>query len=257
MWAGDNAHICTFLNQLGGPGAPRTRQVSANELEGLNTPGALFYQSAQGQARHILDFGTFTPHGGPTVLACNAKTNRAVVAQSFVAELMPIEVVRLADGHVIGTGPRRPSSGPAGVIVSQDGTLVGLGSSVGYGSGPGASFTVYRLPSNEVVRQIAGGGIDAFSSDDTRLVIAEDVGNSSERQHYQLIDLANGATLWSADMSPGTVWTRPGTGDFLIASRTWEPSKTRPNGNDPFEDVWIVSADGSARLILKHASPIE
>src|SRR5437899_2459645 len=66
-----------------------------------------------------------------------------------------------------------------------------------------------------------------------------------------------GPSIWNAVLSPGTVLTRPGTGDFLVASRTHELSRTRVNSTDTFEDVWLVSADGSARILLKHAAPLQ
>src|SRR5919204_5410765 len=86
-WAGDDAHLCAFLNQLGGPGRPRERWISANIMEGLSTPGALFYESVAGASRKLLDYGAFGPHGGPAVLACSASNDRAVIGGSFVGTL--------------------------------------------------------------------------------------------------------------------------------------------------------------------------
>ena len=257
IWAGDDAHLCTFLNELVGPGAPRMRQVSAGQFEGIDTPGALFYESTTCGARRLLGYGQFGPHGGPAVIACSAANDRAVIAQSFVADLSSLQIIRLSDGQVTARGPSQPSSGPGGVVVSADGTLAGVGSTGGISVGGGGdAFTVFRLPGNAMVAHITGGGIEAFSADDTRALIVEDVGGSNEHRTYQLIDLATSRSLWSAVLSPGTVLARPGTGDFLVASRTYEPSLTRTNSNDPFEDVWLVSASGAARLLLKHAVPL-
>lgn len=255
-WAGDGAHLCAFLNHLGGPGGTRTRQLSANSFESIATPATLFYESVSGGTRSLLDYGEFAPHGGPAVLACSAANDRAVIGGSFVASLSGLEMIRLSDGHVVSQQLGGAHRGPDGTLVSPDGTLLALGSTGGV-SMPGAdAFTVFRLPGNDVVAQISGSGIEAFSADDTRLLTVEDVGGSNEHRRYQVIDLASGRSIWSAVLSPGTVLTRPGSGDFLVASRTHEPSPTRANGLDPFEDVWLVSADGSAHLLLKHASPL-
>jgi hypothetical protein len=256
IWAGDGEHLCSFLNQLGGPGLPRTRQLSANSFETIATPATFFYESVSGETRRLLDYGEFAPHGGPAIVACSAANDRAVIGGSFVASLSGLEMIRLSDGHVVSKQLGGAHRGPDGTLVSPDGTLLALGSTGGV-SMPGAdAFTVFRIPGNEIVAQIAGSGIEAFSADDTRLLTVEDVGGSNEHRRYQVIDLASGRSIWSAVLSPGTVLTRPRSGDFLVASRTHEPSRTRANGLDPFEDVWLVSADGSAHLLLKHASPL-
>jgi hypothetical protein len=255
-WAGDNLHLCTFLNHLGGPGKTRRRQISPNSFEGLATPGTLFYESVTGVTRKVLDYGSFGPHGGPAVLACSAENDRAVVGGSFVGSLSGLAMIRLSDGHVISTTLGGAHAGADGTVVSSDATLLALGSSGGVSMPGKDAFTVFRLPGNDVVAQARGSGIERFSADDTKALTVEDIGGSNEHRRYQIIDLATGKAIWAATLSPGTVLTRPGMGDFLVASRIYEPSLTRSNGADPFEDVWLVSANGSARLVLKHASPL-
>jgi hypothetical protein len=179
-----------------------------------------------------------------------------VIGGSFVATISGLTLVRLSDGHVISQQLGQAHAGPDGTLVSPDASLLALGSTGGV-SMPGAdAFTIFRIPGNEVVAQIAGSGIEAFSADDTRVLTVEDIGGSNEHRQYQVIDIATGRSTWNAVLSPGTVLTRPGSGDFLVASRSHEPSRTRANGLDPFEDVWLVAADGSAHLLLKHASPL-
>ena len=256
-WAGDGVHLCTFLNHLGGPGQPRTRQLSANSFEGIDTPATLFYESVSGERRRLLDYGEFGPHGGPAVLACNAAKDRAVIGGSFVGSISGLAMIRLSDGHAISQQLGAAHRGPEGTLVSPDASLLALGSTGGVSMPGGDAFTVFRIPSNEVVAQIAGSGAEAFSADDTKVLTVEDVGGSNEHRQYQVIDLATGRSIWSAVLSPGTVLTRPGTGDFLVASRTHELSRTRVNSTDTFEDVWLVSADGSARILLKHAAPLQ
>jgi hypothetical protein len=257
VWAGDNAHICIFLNTLGGPGAPRTRQISANVLEGIGTPGSLFYQEVGQQPRRVLDYGSFGDQSGPAVLACSAKTDRAVIVETFVARASNLQVVRLSDGLVIYRGAGVSPGQPGGLVASEDGTLLAMGSTVSNSNGQGQdSFVVYRIPGDQVVARIAGGGAVAFSSDDTRVLTVQYLGGGTQSAEYQVIDLATQESIWSAAISPGTVMTRPGSADFLVASRTWEPSRTRSNGSDPFEDVWLVPAIGAARLLLMHAAPL-
>jgi hypothetical protein len=257
VWAGDNVHVCTFLNTLGGPGAPRRQKLSANEYESDATPASLFYQDVGGRTRRVLDYGSFGDHGGPAVLACSAKTDRAVIVGTFIARSSNLEVVRLSDGTVLYKGNGMPPAQPGGIVASADGTLLAVGSTASVWNGQGRdSFVVYRVPGDQVVARITGGGAVAFSSDDSRVLTVEYVNGGSQSGRYRVIDLATQVTTWSALMSPGTVMTRPGSGDFLVASRTWEPSLNRPNGNDPFEDVWVVPAGGESRVLLEHAAPL-
>jgi hypothetical protein len=46
-------------------------------------------------------------------------------------------------------------------------------------------------------------------------------------------------------------WRAAGGSHEREASKTWQ------NGNDPFEDVWLVPANGIARLLLQHVVPVE
>jgi hypothetical protein len=257
-WAGDNAHLCAFLNRIGGSPGYAPRQLGPNTFENYATPGTLFYESVDGSTRRVLDYGQFGSHGGPTVLACSAANDRAVVGGSFVAQVSGLEVIRLSDGKVVGLGPSRSPTGTEGVTVSADARLIALGSAGGISVAGGADgFSVYRLPDNTKIAHITGGGLRAFSADDTRALIVEDVGGSNERQRYQLIDLATSRSLWSAVLSPGIVLSRPGSGDFLVGSTTRELSATRANAYDSFEDLWLIAADGSARLLLKRVSPVQ
>jgi hypothetical protein len=256
-WAGDDAHLCTFLNELGGPGRTRERWLSPNVMEGLSTPGALFYESVTGTSHKLLDYGAFGPHGGPAVLACSAPADRAVIGGSFVATLSGLTMVRLSDGHVISQSLGGSHLGPDGTLVSKDGTLLALGSTGGI-TQPGLDgFTVFRIPGNQVVAEINGLRIEAFSADGAQVLTVEDVGWTNEHRRYQVIDLTTLRTLWTSPvLSPGDVRSRPGTGDFLIGSWTYEAS-TDPNGAaHPFEDLWLVPAEGPARLLLRHVAPL-
>jgi len=197
-WAGDNTHVCAFLNTIGGPGRPRERQVSANEFEGIDTPGALYYEQVTGDSRQLLAYGQFGPHGGPAVLACSAGKDRAVIGGSFVATLCGLTMVRLSDANVLSSSLGGSHVGPDGTVVSADATLLALGSTGGV-SQPGAdAFTVFQIPSNRVVTQISGSGIEAFSADDSRVLTVADVNGSNVQRRYQLVELSTGREIGRA-----------------------------------------------------------
>ena len=178
VWAGDNAHLCTFFNRLGGPGQTRTRQVSANSYEGIDTPATLFYESVSGETRRLLDYGEFGSHSGPVVLACSGAKDRAVIGGSFVGSISGVAMIRLSDGQVTSQQLGTAHRGPDGTLVSADASLLALGSTGGVSMPGGDAFTVFRIPSNEVVAQIAGSGAEAFSADDSKVLTVEDIGGS-------------------------------------------------------------------------------
>ena len=256
-WAGDDEHICGFRNEKGGPGAPRVRSISSTESQGLDTPAWLFEQAVGGPSKRLMQYGAFASHGGPEVLSCDAPADRVVVGQTFVAHQSGIELLRLSDGRVLYQLAPPHSAQPDGVVVAADGALLAEGSTASLSTGTGNSFTVLRIPQGTTVAHVSGGGVVAFSGDDTRVLTVEYLNGGNQSGRYQVVDLATSRVTWTATLSPGTHVTRLGSGDFLVASRTYAPSTSRPGGNDPFEDVWIVPASGPARLVLKHAIPLE
>ncbi|HEV2033248.1 MAG TPA: hypothetical protein VGU71_03465 [Candidatus Dormibacteraeota bacterium] len=179
-----------------------------------------------------------------------------MIAQTFVAQQSSIEVLDLSNGHLLYSFAQSQAAQPDGVVVSEDGSLLAEGSTASTWNG-NDSFVVHRLPGGAVVTQIGGGGAVAFSSDNTRVLTVQYLNGSNQAGMYRVVDLATSRVVWSAVMSPGTHLTRPGGGDFLIASWTYEPSTSRPNGADSFEDVWLVPTDGSARMLLKHVVPVD
>jgi hypothetical protein len=192
------------------------------------------------------------------VLACSAANDRAVIGGSFVATMGGLTMVRLSDGKIISRTLGGAHGGAAGTLLSADGTLMAQGSTGGQSSGGYDAFTVFRIPSNQVVAEITGSGIVAFSADGTRALTVQWVGDGDEQGQYAVIELATGRTLWSSILSPGSFLTRPGSGDFLVASRTHVANPSRPtDAATSYEDVWLVSADGSARKLLTHAVPLE
>ncbi len=253
-WAGDNTHICTFLNTLGGPGASQERKISANASEGRSPDASLFLEEAiTGQVRRVVDFGSFGEHGGPQVLACDAAADRAVITETFVGMQSSPQVVGLSNGQLLYEQGTQTPGPPVGLVASEDGSLLAEGSTA---SLFGDTFLVRAIPAGNVIAHISGGGAVAFSGDNTRVLTVQYLNGSSESGKYQVIELATGRVVWSAVLSPGTVLTRPHSSDFLVASSVWENPPPGSNTRKRFEDVWLVPATGSARLVLKHSSQI-
>jgi hypothetical protein len=196
----------------------------------------------------VAGHGAFTSHGGPSVLACDAEADRAVVFESFTGS--NIRMLRLSDGEVIYQHPETR----AGVLVSRDGSLLAEGATSGHTQG--TSFVVYRIPSGEEVARIAEGGIVAFSDDNSRVVTVRYLGTSNEFGRYRVVELATGRVVWERVLSPGNVFTRPGSADFIVGGSSWEPSGAPDGRRDRFEDLWFVPEDGPARLLLEHSSPV-
>src|SRR5207248_800069 len=177
-----------------------------NIMEGISTPATLFYETATGATRRVLPYGEGGAPYAPAILACSSKSDRAVIRGSSSGAVSGPIVVRLSDGQLISQGSRGPYRGGNGVLVSMDGTLLALGSTDGI-SVPGKdAFTVFGLPSNNVVAEFIGKRIEAFSADGTRILTVEDVGSTNEQRRYQLVDLATSRSLWTSPvLRPATV----------------------------------------------------
>ncbi len=251
-WAEDDAHLCSFLNTLGGPGASQWRKISANESEGRSPAASLFLETTAGQMQRVVDFGSFGPHGGAEVMAYDAAADRAVITETFVGQQSSPQMARLSDGQLIYQHPT-PQLGPRkGFVASQDGSLLAEGSTADFGD----SFTVYAIPSGTKVVEIAGGGIVAFSGDKTRVLTVRYLNNSNEFGEYRVVELATGRVVWSAVLSPGTVLARPNSPEFIVAGSVWEDPPAGSNTRRRFENVWLVPASGPARMLLEHSSPV-
>lgn len=254
MWAADGTHVCTFLNEHGAPGAFEERKVSDNRYEGRSVGASLFVQTTTGDMQRVVDYGSFGPHGGPEVLACNVLADRAVIVERFVGQPSEPSVVRLTDGQILYEGLPSESEPLLDIVSSQDGSLLAEGATA---SLFGNSFLVRAVPAGNVVSRVSGGGAVAFSGDNSRVLTVQYLNGGNEFGEYQVIELDTGRVVWSAVLSPGTIVTRPYSGDLLVASRSWEPSKTRENVNDAFEDMWLIPADGPARMLLQHVMPLQ
>jgi hypothetical protein len=74
----------------------------------------------------------------------------------------------------------------------------------------------------------------AFSSDDTKVLTVQYLNGGNQSGQYRVIDLATQVSTWSAVMAPGTVLTRPGSGDFLVASPHLGAKPQPPERQRPF-----------------------
>lgn len=249
IWADDDSHVCAF----GGPGGQLAQDSPARAPGG---PAALYITDVTtSESRKVIDDGRFGEMGGPVILACSVPQDRAVVATSFVGQISGAVRLRLSDGVSRPVSLRGPGAGPDGVVVSNDGRYLGERSTAGTftGSGSGDHFTISATAGAGVLREIPGG-IVAFSDDDSR-VLTVTFKNSNMSGVYRLVDWQSGAVVWTMTVEPGTVLTQPRSGSVLVANRMYEPSTIRPNGNDAFEDIWIVQADGRATEVLRHVPP--
>jgi hypothetical protein len=255
MWAGDNEHLCVFLNELGGHGGVRERQTSENTFEGQATAATLFLENTSGERKPVIAHGAFDFHGGPELLACDAEADRAVIAQSFIAHLSDLKVVRLSDGQVLYQDANDDYRGVGGMLASRDGTALAEGCTSNYGLC--GRFIVRNIPSGEQIADIRKvGGIVTFSDDNTRVITVQYLNGSNEFGVYRVIELATSRVVWFGVLSPGRVLTRPDSADFIVTDSIREPSGAPDGRLDLFEDMWLIPESGEARLLLRHSSPV-
>lgn len=253
QWADDSNHLCLFADAEG-------RTSGFNQLGALSgspTPAWLYEATVPPQSPGSPSSASLGMHGGPVLLACSAKQDRAVVAEEFVAQMSGLQAMALSNGAVayrLQPGSQAP---PFDAVASSDGRYIAVGNTLRMWSGSGNLFAVVDTMSGKSVATVKGSGIVAFSSDDSRVITIQYLGGSSSTGTYRLIDWRSGAVLWTATGGPGTVRTLPGSGDFMVGLRHYVPSPDRENGLDPREEVIVVHKDGSSATILHDAFPIE
>lgn len=242
-WASDSAHMCVFLQADGIPGNAGMTQIQ---------DAYLFFGLPGGAWRRVVQFGEFTQLGEPMVLACDPRSKRAIVAESFTGRLSQVTLVDLGDGSTQRLPD--PATGEGAVIASADARYIAEEASVKSCCSGSDSFIVRDVTSKQIVATIAGYQPEAFSGDDSRVLGYTFPGNSSEVERHALFDWRTGQRVWSGSGGPGTVLSEPGAASFLIGYRTMVPVGN--NRAEPSEDVILVGGDGSWRLILHAARPI-
>ncbi|HUY24240.1 MAG TPA: hypothetical protein VMV09_02900 [Candidatus Saccharimonadales bacterium] len=266
-WAGDSLHLWSFLRSDGSPSLPQWREVEVREAGRRRfvshaEPAALFLQDAiAGDIRKVADFGEQSHRSRPDALRCSVPHAVAFAAASSMH--MPFSAVRRIDlvtGEIseLGFEPA-PSWGDA--VFSNDGTLVGVGCSHRVwreewnGEDPAPQFSVYEVATGTLLARFQGVGIAGFSDDNSRILTIRRLGRSSSPVVWSLLNWQAGLSLWSMETSPGTMRTRPGTGDFVVADRSWRTIPAE-NRRQPVEDLWIVRSDGQARLAVAGTHPL-
>jgi hypothetical protein len=144
------------------------------------------------------------------------------------------------------------------IVFSNDGTLVGVGCSHRFwrdGEGQPPQFAVYAVDSGALLARVIGEGIAGFSDDNSRILSVRRPDRCDSLVVWSMLEWQTGQSLWSMQTSPGTSWTRPGAGDFLVADRSWRviPDENR---RQPIEDRWIVRSDGNAQLAVAGVLPL-
>jgi hypothetical protein len=252
-WARDSSHLCSFRQPNG---ADFVEQSSTFE------PGALFIDDpATGASRRVMRFGTYGPMSDPTALSCSIPDDRAVVGESFVSETNSLQVVTLSSGpsKAFSPHPPPPAEGPQGVIASADGTLVAEGSTADTWADSFQSvayqFTVYDSSTGTALATVPNG-IVTFSDDDSRVLTVQYLNNSNQEGIYRLVDWRTGAVLWSEQLVPGIVLTRPDSGDVLVEPTTSRGPVPGLKGTvQPYTTPIIVRADGTT-LQLPEVRPL-
>jgi hypothetical protein len=251
-WAGDSEHLCS-LRQADG-------SVYAGDFTSPAAPGALFLdQPGTGGSTRVITVGSFGPHGGPTVLSCSMPHDRAIVGQSFVALVSQLRTVELSTGapRSVSLDPV-PGDGPRGVVASNDGSLIGYGSSATQ-SGDVNEFSIYAADSGKRLTTMHDVGIVAFSDDDRFVVTLRPLPEVTPPAQpadgvYQLVDWRTMRVIWSATLTASKVVTRPDSGDVLLQPYTYRDVPGAGGTRQAFVNPIIVHADRTM-VTLPEARP--
>lgn len=240
--------------RTGGPAEPRWEEVGPKEpacrhFVAHSEPTALFIQDAvTGDIRKVANFGAQDARSDPQALRCSAPHDVTFAAPRRVP--IPFSAVRritMSTDAVSELG-FEPEESWGDIVFSNDGALVGVGCSHQvwrYGEGHPPQFAVYAVDSGALLAR----GIASFSDDNSRILSVRRPDTGDSPVVWSMLEWQAGQSRRSMQTSPGTRWTRPGAGAFLVADRSWRliPDENR---REPLEDLWIVRSDGNAQLAV-------
>jgi hypothetical protein len=195
----------------------------------------LFLIDPGASATRVAKVGVFQVEASVGVMACSVLADRVVTSQDFLGEAVDLAVYSLSTGKRLYYA--LPAHRVFNVTVSHDGRLVAE-------KDPACNCVrILEMPSGHQLGTLQGFEWGIFSWNGSLLANPRDVREWRDDR-----------TVWSnVVLYPGILRPRPGSNDFLIGIGTLEPSGTRPNRNDFFDDVWLVPEHGPARLLLQHA----
>lgn len=231
-WARDNEHLCEWRPRDGRPLDGRSMHAMV--------PGSLWLDAVSSATRKVADYGQWGPHGGPAALACSVPDDRALLANTFVAAALDVRTLRLSDGRMAATPVHGFNDG--GTAASRDGRYLAIGDAGGSWSGRG--FDVFDSGTGERLAHVDKVQLVAFSDDDSRTLVLTFLGTSTEVARYSVIDWRSGHVYSSITLSPGTVLTRPHSGDFLVGDARYV-DVPGTNRRESSEDAWILRGDGT------------
>jgi hypothetical protein len=241
VWADDSRHFCQMTT-------PSYHSFSGGTLAG---PAVLTWGAVGSAPRTVATVGEFGANADTTIEACSARSGFVVLAERTASALTQaaktgldpvtkLVVVSLSDGAVLYQREYAVTSDPLGgtlVTASSDGRYVAEVYTV-VRQGPAARVQVRALPQGNVVAMMGLNNVQGFSGDD-RIAF---VGGGDKADTAQLVDWRTGQVLLTELGGPVLIARQPDGSAFMVLKST-----TR-NGL-LVDDLWLVPASGSSRLI--------
>ena len=226
MWSDDSVHMCT-LDFIGG--------LDSQWRIGLKLPGAA------PNPLSVVALDSLNLRSGIIAIsfaACNARTDRAVLAYSYMSRPTEFWIVRISDGAIL-SHRTYPAGNLANVTVSRDASLIAENSGTSAGEAPAAPSTVIRrAPDMSLVTTLNPTmGVLAFSGDNSSALVTTAPLIAGQPAMLEVLDLQTGRVMWTGE---GT----SGLGSFAVQPAGNAFALALTDGNAP-ATILMIYGDGS------------
>ena len=242
-WADDSRHSCYMSTANGATPTGNAEQAW------------LFYGPVGGPGHRVAQVGEYGGQTGPSVAACSALTDRAVVVQEAIMWAREVWLIRLSTGAVLYHHVYPDGQVASSVVASHDGRYLAeeLMSTDSQSPVVYQDTQIRRTSDGTVLARIPRQAVVGFSWDGTRVVTlpAHESGGPNE---VRLVEWQRNQVVWQHSL-PAPDPARPARVDYLSHPGGSELAiaigQTSTDGTpDRYEGLWIVQPDGSSRQVV-------
>jgi Big-like domain-containing protein len=238
-WSDDSRHLCSMRTADGG--IP----------QGNGEPAWLFAGPIEGPPHRVAQAGQFGGESGPGVMACSFLSDRAVVVETVLIGASDVWVIKLSTGALL-YHRQYSNQQTAYIRASHDGQYLAEQT---WTASPGGGLTygatvIRRISDGKQVGRLDNQTVVAFSWDGSRVVTEIPTIGTTIPNEARLVDWQSGTVLWrlaAPSGNPGSsavyALARPNGTDMVVAFA--------PQSANGVAELWLVSANGTARSIAK------
>ncbi|HXM52363.1 MAG TPA: Ig-like domain-containing protein [Candidatus Binatus sp.] len=244
-WSDDSRHFCVMRTASGGAPTGNGRAPTGN-----GEPAWLFAGPIEGPLRRVAQAGQFGGQSGPGAVACSFLSDRAVVVETVIMGASDVWVIKLSTGAPIYHHQYSSEQTPF-IRASHDGQYLAEQTAAvdAQGALRHGATVIRRISDGKEVARLDKQTVVTFSWDGS-LVVTMPASGSFGTNEARLIDWKSGTILWRLPGPPGTnggeavyALARPNGTDLVVG--------VGPQSADGIDQLWLVTATGTARPIAK------